>query len=730
MLTIRELIKTLYNAFNQKLKSHRGNWEQNDPTADDYIKNRPFYTDGYTKIIKEITFTAPESYYWCSPFVFELKEGEAYNVTWNGKEYECIVKLDGEYAYIGNLGMMGEGVNTGEPFFFFYLDYGDGDIEYALVVKNAGTHTVSVSKQNVVKIDSKYLDIQIPEVPEGASIGVKGAGAYAEAFNNCGSNNASGQFSHAEGNNSYATGTNSHAEGGGTTASGESSHAEGSYSKATMHSAHAEGYYTEANGNYSHAEGSGTIAKGDSSHVQGKYNIEDTSNKYAHIVGNGYSSSRSNAHTLDWNGNAWFKGDVYIGGTNQSEGEKLAKISELPKILNDNIVNGTADGSLRAVYSKAENDTYKLGVGAISSGNSTSSPGEYSFSGGIGSEALGSYSTAFGCFTTAQTYSEFVIGRYNAKEEGLVFSIDSSSGWVGNPSLYGEEICYKITGTPLFNENTGIFTFEELTETKYNKLEAGDLIAWENSITSSSYHKYTGQNYMGYSFTTYKALSPSEKNGKYSFMVGNGEYNARSNAHTLDWNGLGWFAGGLKVGGTGMDDENAVEVATKTDLNVIKAEMVAAKNSILLKDQVNGYNYIIFMQNGSLTSRCATKSIEVTTMPINTEYIAGEYLDPTGMTVIATAYDGSTYDVTNYIDLTNYLVEGDIAEIIYVEAGITHTTTIPVTVNPFDPTTVLVDFTYNINNDGTYKIINWNQTLNGVSDSTTLVVPNNGLITI
>lgn len=46
MLTIRELIKTLYNAFIQKLKKHRGNWEQNDPAADDYIKNRPFYTDG------------------------------------------------------------------------------------------------------------------------------------------------------------------------------------------------------------------------------------------------------------------------------------------------------------------------------------------------------------------------------------------------------------------------------------------------------------------------------------------------------------------------------------------------------------------------------------------------------------------------------------------------------------------------------------------------------------
>lgn len=55
-----------------------------------------------------------------------------------------------------------------------------------------------------------------------------------------------------------------------------------------------------------------------------------------------------------------------------------------------------------------------------------------------------------------------------------------------------------------------------------------------------------------------------DKRGKYAHIVGNGiAPDRRSNAHTLDWNGLGWFAGGLKVGGTGQDDENAKEVALK-----------------------------------------------------------------------------------------------------------------------------------------------------------------------
>ena len=74
---------------------------------------------------------------------------------------------------------------------------------------------------------------------------------------------------------------------------------------------HAEGSNTTASGDNSHAEGFNTKASGKYSHVQGKYNIDDTDEKYADIVGNGTSASaRSNAHTLDWEGNAWYAGTV------------------------------------------------------------------------------------------------------------------------------------------------------------------------------------------------------------------------------------------------------------------------------------------------------------------------------------------------------------------------------------------------------------------------------------
>ena len=125
---------------------------------------------------------------------------------------------------------------------------------------------------------------------------------------------ASGERSHAEGWGTQASGQASHAEGYQSSAAAQASHAEGWQTKAIGQAAHAEGWGSQASGSKSHAEGHGTKASGENSHAQGRYNIEDTANKYAHIVGNGRSdNARSNAHTLDWDGNAWFAGVVTIG---------------------------------------------------------------------------------------------------------------------------------------------------------------------------------------------------------------------------------------------------------------------------------------------------------------------------------------------------------------------------------------------------------------------------------
>lgn len=101
---------------------------------------------------------------------------------------------------------------------------------------------------------------------------------------------------------------------------------------------HTEGQDTIATSVQSHAEGLGTIANGDNQHVQGKYNIVDDTS--LDIIGNGTdANTRSNAYTLDRNGNAWYSGEVYVGstsGTNKDSGSvKLAKITDIPTKTSD-----------------------------------------------------------------------------------------------------------------------------------------------------------------------------------------------------------------------------------------------------------------------------------------------------------------------------------------------------------------------------------------------------------
>lgn len=154
---------------------------------------------------------------------------------------------------------------------------------------------------------------------ERKSSSVYGNYSVAEGYNVT----ASAYASHAEGSNTVASGNESHAEGVSTTASGYYSHAEGSDTEASNYYAHAEGCATEATGTGSHAEGLGALASGDYSHAQGrgtiaasayqtvigKYNVSDSNDTYAFIIGKGTSdNSRSNLLALTWSGILYING--------------------------------------------------------------------------------------------------------------------------------------------------------------------------------------------------------------------------------------------------------------------------------------------------------------------------------------------------------------------------------------------------------------------------------------
>ena len=163
---------------------------------------------------------------------------------------------------------------------------------------------------------------------EGGGTTASNTCAHAEG----GSTTASGSGAHAEGGLTTASGSYAHAEGSSTTASGEYAHAEGGGTTASGAYAHAEGGSTTASGACAHAEGGSTTASGDYQHVSGKNNVID--NLKAEIIGNGSTSeSRSNARALDWSGNEYLKGDLYVGcNADSTGGTKVAKITDLPDV--------------------------------------------------------------------------------------------------------------------------------------------------------------------------------------------------------------------------------------------------------------------------------------------------------------------------------------------------------------------------------------------------------------
>ena len=109
------------------------------------------------------------------------------------------------------------------------------------------------------------------------------------------------------------------------------------------------GYNVEASGNYSHTEGNNTITSGECQHVQGRFNIRDNDNKYAHIVGNGISiDNRSNAHTLDWQGNAWYSGKLSQEGT-PIEDKDLATKKYVDDKVKDTLVTTNISGTTLAL---------------------------------------------------------------------------------------------------------------------------------------------------------------------------------------------------------------------------------------------------------------------------------------------------------------------------------------------------------------------------------------------
>ena len=155
-------LQTMLAGLRQWITAQKADWNQNDETAVDYIKNRPFYENSIvTYIVPESTVAFSEANgqmvaAW--PDSFDAVEGQTYTVSWDGTDYECeLTKLNSVPVIpaIGNLSIIGAGPDTGEPFLFMYQN------QWGVISNDsASEHVISikiVTPGEIKTLDEKFL---------------------------------------------------------------------------------------------------------------------------------------------------------------------------------------------------------------------------------------------------------------------------------------------------------------------------------------------------------------------------------------------------------------------------------------------------------------------------------------------------------------------------------------------------------------------------------------------
>ena len=132
-------------------KIKKPDWNQNDPTAADYVKNRPFSAERKTILERQTVtgFAINNGLYAATlPNALEITDGKTI-VYWDGNEYECIA----QYGYVGNQMLTG-GMDTHEPFGIMVQD---GTTIIASITSNATSHEIGVDSKIIHKLDAEYL---------------------------------------------------------------------------------------------------------------------------------------------------------------------------------------------------------------------------------------------------------------------------------------------------------------------------------------------------------------------------------------------------------------------------------------------------------------------------------------------------------------------------------------------------------------------------------------------
>ena len=147
-----------YTGFGQEkiAPSHlyQPDWNQNDATQPDFIKNRPF---GYAQgtIVEEQEAIATDDGYAMIACSAPPEIGSEIVVAYNGTEYRCTVLdfMESGMAAAGDIGLLIDSPETGEPFFVVFSSTNEAQ----MYLKDASA-IIKITGTIIRKLDAKFVD--------------------------------------------------------------------------------------------------------------------------------------------------------------------------------------------------------------------------------------------------------------------------------------------------------------------------------------------------------------------------------------------------------------------------------------------------------------------------------------------------------------------------------------------------------------------------------------------
>ena len=180
-----------------------------------------------------------------------------------------------------------------------------------------------------------------------------------------------------------------------------------------------------------------------------------------------------------------------------------------------NMVNGSADGSVRGINTSSEDSSYTMGIYAFAEGFDTKASGDASHAEGGNTQATGGASHAEGIGTTAS---------------GGMSHVEGSGATASGSASHAEGLDTKATGDFSHAEGVGTTASGIASHAEgYGTIAQGHC-----QHTSGSYNIAQGS-------------GDQHASSDYVVIIGNGSDGARSNAFAMKWDGTFVFANGTEI---------------------------------------------------------------------------------------------------------------------------------------------------------------------------------------